>query len=399
MIEIHFFLNIFFGSLVLTAAALFGLFQVSIPQNIEAEQMPERIATILYQPEKYSVPQKKEVVVPTTPQEVTPPPVKPPVEKAPPPPPPEPKKVIKVEIKPKELPNKPIPKEMVATGNHPKPNPQMPKARPAAGGGKRQSEAKEGEGARAKGKEGARGSTNGPKSNLKQEEAFRPSPEGGAGKGSGSSQVLGEGNVDILKAATGKIENILGNSAAQLGHGGEKLKGYGGFSTKGSGGLGLSGNGQGGGGDADSLGGLGKKGQGGGKIGTGKGAAGNGTGIIGGQARVALKTGGPEETVVMGAIDADAIAAAIAAHKDEFRLCYEKEINAETPALAGRVSTNFVIGSTGRVTKAGIESSTLKNANTESCILNVIRRIDFPIPQGAGVVQVTYPFKFNPVGH
>jgi hypothetical protein len=63
------------------------------------------------------------------------------------------------------------------------------------------------------------------------------------------------------------------------------------------------------------------------------------------------------------------------------------------------VGTNFVIGSSGRVTHAGIESSTLNNANTERCIIQVLKRIDFPIPRGAGVVQVTYPFKFTPVGH
>jgi hypothetical protein len=28
----------------------------------------------------------------------------------------------------------------------------------------------------------------------------------------------------------------------------------------------------------------------------------------------------------------------------------------------------------------------------------VLKRIDFPIPRGAGVVQVAYPFKFTPVG-
>jgi len=97
-----------------------------------------------------------------------------------------------------------------------------------------------------------------------------------------------------------------------------------------------------------------------------------------------IRSGGPEEAVVMGSIDADAVEAALLAHKDEFRLCYEREINAENPSLAGRVGTSFVIGSSGRVTQAGIESTTLKNANTERCIIQVLKRIDFPIPRGAG---------------
>jgi hypothetical protein len=127
------------------------------------------------------------------------------------------------------------------------------------------------------------------------------------------------------------------------------------------------------------------------------GAAGNGTGIVGGQARVAIRSGGTEETVVMGTIDADAVEAALLAHKDEFRLCYEREINAENPTLAGRVSTTFVIGSGGRVTEAGVESTTIHNANVERCVLAVIKRIDFPAPRGGGVVQVSYPFKYSPV--
>jgi hypothetical protein len=212
--------------------------------------------------------------------------------------------------------------------------------------------------------------------------------------------VPDEGNLDVFKGATNKIADILGNSAAQLGKGGEKIKGFGGFETLGNGGLALSGTGKGGGGSADTLtGGLGDKGRGGGRVGTGMGAAGTGNGIVGGQSRMVIRTGGPEEAVVMGSIDADAVERALLAHKDEFRLCYEKEINAENPNLAGRVGTNFVIGSSGRVTHAGIESSTLNNANTERCIVQVLKRIEFPIPRGAGVVQVTYPFKFSPIGH
>ncbi|MBI3535134.1 MAG: energy transducer TonB [Deltaproteobacteria bacterium] len=136
-----------------------------------------------------------------------------------------------------------------------------------------------------------------------------------------------------------------------------------------------------------------------GRVGTGLGAAGSGSGIIGGQARVEIRSGGPEETVIMGVIDRDAIEAAILAHRDEFVLCYVNEINAENPNLKGQVVPTFVIGSTGRVTKAGISTSTIKNANVDRCVLQVIKRIQFPIPIGAGVVQVTYPFKYRPVSN
>jgi hypothetical protein len=392
------FLKIVLSSAVMSAAVIGTLANVSVPQNLEAEKIPDRLATILYQPEKYA-PKPKVYEQPV--RHATEP-VKEVVKKEPPKQP-EPQKTVKVEIQPHMKEPKPVPKEMV----HADPNKTISKATPVkvtqvkpGGPAHSQSEAKEGEGAKAKGTAGSRGSQKAAPGATHQDLASRPSPNGGKGRGEGASQVQDEGNVDFLKSATGKIENILGNAGANLGKGGEKLKGFGGFTTQGNGGLALEGGGTGGGGNADTLtGGLGNKGRGGGRVGTGMGAAGSGNGIIGGKTRVAIRTGGPEEAVVMGAIDADAVEAALLAHRDEFRLCYEKEINAENPGLAGRVGTTFVIGSTGRVNQAGIESTTLKNANTERCILAVIKRIDFPIPRGAGLVQVSYPFKFNPVGH
>lgn len=378
-----FFLRIFLTSMALTGITVTGLLQMKVPQNLEAEQLPDRIATILYQPEKFSSIKKVEkekqdistVQVPT---------------------PKEAKPVTKVDIKPTATASlKPIPKEMNVGATAANSNATT---HSKGGGSKGQKEAKEGAGARAKGKEGKRGTTNGAKFAESQNKAKRPSPEGGTGPGGAKSQVNDEGNVDFLKGVGSKIQNILSGSAEKLGKSGEKLQGFGGFDSRGNGGLALTGTGKGGGGDADSLGGLSDHGKGGGRVGTGMGAAGNGSGLAGGKTRVAIRQGGPEETIVMGAIDQDAIEAALLAHKDEFRLCYEREINAENPNIAGRVSTHFVIGSSGHVTQAGIASSTLGNANAERCIVTVIKRIDFPMPRGGGTVQVTYPFKFSSMG-
>lgn len=386
-----FFLKIFGSSMLLTALVVMGLLNARVTPTLEAEQLPERIATILYQPEKYAIPMKLPVPKKLEAAQPQSQPQPPEAKQAP-----EPQKTAKIDLAPNPANTaKPIPTEMNVGNKTAKNKGKTSGAK--AGGKNAQNQAKEGQGARAKGKEGTRGQKNAKPGKEHQDKASRPSPQGGTGAGSGSSQVPDEGNVDLLKGASEKVQNLLGNSAAQLGKGGEKLKGFGGFTTQGEGGLALAGSGKGGGGDAASLGGLSDKGRGGGRVGTGMGAAGNGSGIVGGSARVVIRSGGPEEAVVMGSIDADAVEAALLAHRDEFRLCYEKEINAENPDLAGRVGTSFVIGSSGRVGQAGIESTTLKNANAERCILNVIKRIQFPIPRGAGVVQVSYPFKFSPV--
>jgi len=380
-----FFFKIFISSLALTALLLTAIIRASVPQTLEAEQIPERIATILYQPEKYTYIQKRDAVavdVGKTEQPISVP-VKP-----------EPQKTAKLEItpNPKLDKSKPLPKELNLGKSQVGKNKAKTKG---ANNSRKQDMAKEGEGARAKGTEGSRGSKKAALGKDQQTAAMRPSPEGGRGRGGGQSQVQDIGNVDLLKGAESRIQNILGDTAAHLGKSGEKLKGFGGFNTLGNGGLALSGTGSGGGGTAETtLGGLSNKGTGGGKIGTGKGAAGSGSAIVGGSSRVELRSGGPEETIVMGAIDADAVEAAILAHRDEFRLCYEREINAETPNISGTIISDFVIGSTGNVGKAGVGSSTLGNANIEGCVIRVLKRIHFPLPNGAGIVEVKYPFKF-----
>jgi outer membrane biosynthesis protein TonB len=383
------FRKIFGTSLALTALLIYALSTMRVVQNLEAEQIPDRIATILYQPEKYAPKAPEPRVSETQPTQAVAKPVETPLKK------PEPKATTKVAIVPNPANiKKPVPKEMDTGSTTAKKTQVAKKPAPSKG----QTAAKEGEGARAKGTEGTRGTKSAAVDTQHQNKAAIPSPNGGKGPGTSNSQVPDIGNVDFLKGASGKIENILAGAGAHLGKGGDSLKGLGGFDTRGNGGLAISGSGKGGGGSSDLSSGLGNQGRGFGKVGTGLGAAGTGNGIIGGQARVSIRSGGPEEAVVMGSIDADAIEAAMLAHRDEFRLCYEKEINAERPNLAGRVGTTFLIGSTGRVNEAGIESTSLKNVNVERCVLTVIKRIDFPVPRGGGVVQVAYPFKFAPVG-
>ena len=375
-----FFYKTLITSLLVSAVILFSMFKIQINPEITSEEVPERIATILYQPEKY--PPKPKIVEPPTKPE----PKKEEVKQ-----PPKPKRV-EIDLKPKPVDEKkPIPKTMNVSK-------KAEAAKPKAVS-KSEAKAKEGEGAKAKGKEGTRGTKNAAKGETHQTKAFRPSPMAGTGRGGGKSQARPEeGNVDLMAGEGARIDNILGNAAEKIGKSGSRLKGFGGFDTEGNGGLGAAGIGKGGGGSAESLGGLGKKGIGGGRVGTGAGAAGNGAGLVGGKSRVAIRSGGPEETVVMGAMDYDAINAAILAHRDEFRLCYERELNAENPDLGGRVTTNFVIGSSGRVSTAAVLSSSLKNANAERCILEVIKRIDFPKPNGGGEVSVNYPFRYSAGG-
>ncbi len=374
--------KVMFVSLALTLSFIFAASKIELNKTIEVEQLPERLATIIYQP----VVQQVKPIPPAPKKEATAP-VKDPVPKKE-----EEKKIVKVEVQPNKTKPKEIPKTIEVNKNVADKNVKGGKTAQA------QNEAQEGAGAKAKGAAGERGSKNAKASKDKQQAAKRPSPQGGKDRGGGNSQVQDQGNVDLLKGAANSVKNILGNTETKFGSGGSELQGFGNFSTLGKGGQALSGEGKGGGGDAEGLGGLADKGRGGGRVGTGLGAAGKGSGVIGGSSRVALRMGGDGEGVVSGSMDLSAIAAAIEAHKDAFRYCYEKEVNAGFPNLRGSIKTTFMIGSAGRVTEAGIANSTMKNANVERCVIGVLKRIDFPVPQG-GVVQVGYPFKFERTGN
>ena len=389
-----FFFRIASASLALSAALLAGILSLRVPETIEPEKIPERVAKILFQPEKYvyyqppqskALPEKQESLA-EKPKE---PSMRP--------------KVVKVEVKPTPVDLSKKPKAEMDLGStnqkqvQNKPKNSQAKVGTQAQKGK-QSRGNEGEGARNKGQEGTRGSKQSNRvadAGSASEKAKRPSPTPGTGSGGTPSKVAGEGNLQSLKGASDRISNLLSGSLKRLGNAGSDLKGFGSFSTQGSGGSALSGEGSGGGGLASGLGGLGKKGRGGGRIGTGLGAAGTGGSIVGSAVQVDIDSGGEEEIIVLGSLDRSEILAAIMRHKDEFRICYEREINAEHPDLAGKVLTEFVIGTRGRVTQAGIKYTALKSPPVESCILDVLKRIQFPVPRGGATASISYPFVFN----
>ncbi len=359
----------FFISLILTVATFFAL-EHAPPQTAEVVQVPETIATILYHPEKYAVKNFQKPVPKDKSEAKKEAPVTPPKPQA-----------SKADF------TKPLDsKKQVAQLKSPQPGKKQ----------SAQSKAKEGEGAKAKGAEGSRGARNAKSQGKPQTAATRPSTTAGQDRGGTPSQIQDNGNVQMLKGETNKILDLLGGSGEKIGKSGSKLKGFGGFSTQGNGGAGLEGSGQGGGGTADTLlGGQGEKGRGGGKVGTGLGAEGTGSGIVGGKTRIELRSGGGDETVIVGSIDRDAIDAAIRAHRDEFLYCYEREVNAGHPGLSGKVISAFVIGGSGRASQFSVASSSMNYPAVDQCVLKVISRIQFPQPAGGMPVTVTYPFNFS----
>lgn len=79
--------------------------------------------------------------------------------------------------------------------------------------------------------------------------------------------------------------------------------------------------------------------------------------------------------------------------------CYARALKTK-PELRGSVVVNFVVGSDGKVAYAEAveEDDALADAPTVECILNEIRKLVFPEPNG-GRVFINYPFKLESAKH
>lgn len=150
-------------------------------------------------------------------------------------------------------------------------------------------------------------------------------------------------------------------------------------------------------GEAFGVGGLGLVGTGRGGGGTGEGSIGLGnTGLIGkGSGGKKVPRVRQAKATVKGSLDKDIIRRIVRAHINEVRHCYNKGLTKD-PALKGKVTVDFTIGSTGKVTASSVSSTTLSDKAVGTCIAAAAKRWKFPSPTGGGVVVVKYPFSLEP---
>jgi TonB family protein len=76
------------------------------------------------------------------------------------------------------------------------------------------------------------------------------------------------------------------------------------------------------------------------------------------------------------------------------KYCYDKELVRKT-GLEGRVSVQFIIAANGQVINSFMNSTTMNNVNVEKCVIDAVKRWQFPSPAGGGIVIVSYPFNFT----
>jgi outer membrane biosynthesis protein TonB len=96
------------------------------------------------------------------------------------------------------------------------------------------------------------------------------------------------------------------------------------------------------------------------------------------------------------AIDPQDIRDGVHKHKDAINGCYAAALTADNK-LAGTVTTRFVIGPDGKVKKASIVKSTIKNPKMETCLTVELKKMSFPKPRTGGDDVIDYPFDFGSV--
>ena len=207
-------------------------------------------------------------------------------------------------------------------------------------------------------------------------------------------------NMGALGALGGLSKNKqsgggLNLSGSSLARGGDSGSGGGGFGRGGSGGVsgalfgkGLIAASNGSGARAGSAGGYGTKGKGGGRQGYG---THNMAGASGGYVAPL-----DSESFVEGGLTREQVEEVILRNMGQITYCYEKGLQIE-PDLKGRVAVNFVIGSSGQVSTARVQHSSVDSSKLEGCIVGRLKGFKFPRPVAGVNVQVQYPFSFRRV--
>jgi TonB family protein len=213
------------------------------------------------------------------------------------------------------------------------------------------------------------------------------------GKAEAAADVLNQGILGVLRSTqASKFADIFGRDLA-VGDAQENILGNlvgdqfaGGWGT---GGWGVTGTGAGGGGMHLATIGMGNFNT------LGRDGYGHKPGIGGLGPRTAhkLPTITSGITTVRGSLDKEIIRRVVRLHMNEVKYCYDQEL-VRKAGIEGRVSIQFVISPMGQVLSSVLQSSTMGNVSVEKCVVDAVKRWEFPKPVGGGIAIVAYPFNF-----
>jgi len=99
-------------------------------------------------------------------------------------------------------------------------------------------------------------------------------------------------------------------------------------------------------------------------------------------------TFGPPQ--VTGSLSVDVVRRVLQRSINAFRYCAEVE-RKRNPSLGGRAVLQFVVDPSGTVVTSSVQGSTLAAPSLEQCWAGHVRRLQFPAPEGGGIVLVRMP--------
>ena len=105
----------------------------------------------------------------------------------------------------------------------------------------------------------------------------------------------------------------------------------------------------------------------------------------------------PGRTITKGCLTQEQVGRVINRVHNQAKYCYEKELT-RNPNLAGKITTNFVIGPSGAVVSSRITESTMNDKAVEDYLTRMVQRLRFPPCVGGGTAEVTYPWIFKSGG-
>jgi len=85
----------------------------------------------------------------------------------------------------------------------------------------------------------------------------------------------------------------------------------------------------------------------------------------------------------------------ITKHSSEIQICYNKLVEANKSPQKGRVNVDWTINPEGNVITPGVISSTFNDKKFESCIINKIKKISFPVPPQGKAYYLSHIFNFK----
>lgn len=100
------------------------------------------------------------------------------------------------------------------------------------------------------------------------------------------------------------------------------------------------------------------------------------------------------EPQVPSSLDREEVRRVVRSHLADLRHCYDEAL-AMSPALAGKVTVEWVVSHEGTVSSAMVVQSTTGSSQLDACVTARVLTWLFPKVKGGGVAVVTYPFVFT----